>query len=146
MFRETLTGEAVLLHPLHVQIHHARARRRVESDGLAVRVLEPRGVERVRRVLGQVRKQVELHVARRGRVVAVDGPIALTDCTVEEDGACNIEALCPTKTNWRKINNAVVKALEDVTLADMMPEMVSILPHRPFEPAPQQSEQGGKIG
>ena len=79
-------------------------------------------------------------------IVAVDGPIALTDCTVEEDGACNIEALCPTKTNWRKINNAVVKALKDVTLADMMPEMVSILPPRPFEPVPQQSEQGGKIG
>lgn len=68
-------------------------------------------------------------------IAAVDGPIALTDCTVEEDGVCEIEALCPTRTNWKKINDAVVGALRDITLADMTPQMAPFVPHRPYEPA-----------
>ncbi len=68
-------------------------------------------------------------------IAAVDGPIALTDCTVEKDGVCEIEALCPTRTNWKKINNAVVGALRDVTLADMTPQMAPFVPHRPYAPA-----------
>ena len=65
---------------------------------------------------------------------AVDGPIALTDCTVDEDGVCEIEALCPTRTNWKKINDAVIDALRSVTLADMTPQMAPFVPHRPYEP------------
>lgn len=67
-------------------------------------------------------------------IVAVDGPIALTDCTVEEDGVCEIEALCPTRTNWKKINEAVVGALRGISLADMTPQMAPFVPHRPYEP------------
>ena len=79
-------------------------------------------------------------------IAAVDGPIALTDCTVEEDGVCDIEALCPTKTNWRKINDAVVGALRVVTLADMTPQIAPIVPHRPFEPSVNHAGQGGDVG
>lgn len=68
-------------------------------------------------------------------IVAVDGPIALTDCTVEENGVCEIEALCPTRTNWKKINEAVVGALRGITLADMTPQMAPFVPHRPYAPA-----------
>ena len=68
-------------------------------------------------------------------IAAVDGPIALTDCTVESDGVCEIEALCPTRTNWKKINEAVVGALRDISLADMTPQMVPFVPHRPYAPA-----------
>ena len=68
-------------------------------------------------------------------ITAVDGPIALTDCTVEEDGVCEIEALCPTRTNWKQINDAVVGALRNITLADMTPQMAPFVPHRPYEPA-----------
>ena len=68
-------------------------------------------------------------------IAAVDGPIALTDCTVESDGVCDIEALCPTRTNWKKINEAVVGALRDISLADMTPQMAPFVPHRPYEPA-----------
>ncbi|MDA1327233.1 MAG: SUF system Fe-S cluster assembly regulator [Proteobacteria bacterium] len=67
-------------------------------------------------------------------IVAVDGPIALTDCTVESDGVCEIEALCPTRTNWKKINEAVVGALRGISLADMTPQMAPFVPHRPYEP------------
>lgn len=52
-------------------------------------------------------------------VSALDGPIALTECMTADGVVCEIEALCPTQTNWRKINNALVEALESVSLAEM---------------------------
>ena len=52
-------------------------------------------------------------------VSAVEGPIALTECMTTQGAVCEIEALCPTRTNWRQINNALVEALDNVSLADM---------------------------
>jgi len=74
-------------------------------------------------------------------IAAVDGPIALTDCTVPEDGACDIEALCPTRTNWRKINDAVVDALSGITLADMTLPSPSFLPLGPVPAAAAAEKQ-----
>jgi len=49
----------------------------------------------------------------------VEGPIALTDC-IDADGAlCEIEALCPTRTNWWRINEVLTEALDGVSLAEM---------------------------
>ncbi len=63
---------------------------------------------------------------------AVDGPIGLTECTVEDTrGGCDFEALCPTRTNWQRINEAVISALQDITLADMAPPRVDFLPPAP---------------
>ncbi len=61
-------------------------------------------------------------------IAAVDGPIALTECTVPDENGCEHEALCPTRTNWRKINDAVVSALRGITLADMTPQMAPFVP------------------
>lgn len=52
-------------------------------------------------------------------VSALDGPIALTECMTADGAVCEIEALCPTRTNWRQINNALVEALDRVSLAEM---------------------------
>ncbi len=52
-------------------------------------------------------------------VSALDGPIALTECMTADGVVCEIEALCPTRTNWRQINNALVDALDSVSLAEM---------------------------
>jgi len=52
-------------------------------------------------------------------VSAVEGPIALTECMTSDGSACEIEAVCPTRTNWRQINDALVDALDNVSLADM---------------------------
>ncbi|MEC7490538.1 MAG: SUF system Fe-S cluster assembly regulator [Pseudomonadota bacterium] len=52
-------------------------------------------------------------------VSALDGPIALTECMTADGVACEIEALCPTRTNWHQINLALVGALERVSLTDM---------------------------
>ncbi len=59
-------------------------------------------------------------------IAALDGPIALTDCMDDEAGICDLESQCRTRTNWRKINDAINQALGSVTLADMM------LPDMPF--------------
>jgi FeS assembly SUF system regulator len=50
---------------------------------------------------------------------AVDGPIALTDCVGSDGTVCEIEALCPTRTNWKRINDVLVQALNGVSLAEM---------------------------
>jgi FeS assembly SUF system regulator len=52
-------------------------------------------------------------------VSALDGPIALTECMTSDGAVCEIEALCPTRTNWRQINNALIGALDSVSLAEM---------------------------
>ena len=54
-------------------------------------------------------------------IEAMDGPIAITDCAgaTEEDGCCSVEATCPVRGNWSKVNVAIRAALEAVTLADM---------------------------
>ena len=50
---------------------------------------------------------------------AVDGPIALTECVANDGTICEIEALCPTRTNWKRINDVLVEALRSVSLAEM---------------------------
>lgn len=55
-------------------------------------------------------------------IEAVDGPIALTDCSDHHSANCDIENLCPTSKGWKKLNHAVKQALATVTLADMMME------------------------
>lgn len=62
---------------------------------------------------------------------AVDGPVGLTECTVEDEGGCELEPLCPTRTNWLRINDAVIRALEGISLADMTPPDISFLPDGP---------------
>jgi len=51
-------------------------------------------------------------------VTAVDGPIALTECQ-EIGGVCSFEETCPTRGNWHKINDAVHRALDEISLAEM---------------------------
>jgi len=63
-------------------------------------------------------------------ITALEGPIALTACV---DGAidnCDVESLCPMRGNWDKVNRAIRRALQELTLADMMPE-----PMAPWAPS-----------
>lgn len=52
-------------------------------------------------------------------VEAMEGPLAMTECSVH-GGACGIEHSCAVRGNWRRINDVVVAALRDVTLAQML--------------------------
>jgi FeS assembly SUF system regulator len=52
-------------------------------------------------------------------IVALEGPIALTACIENGPGECEIEALCPARANWQRINDAIRHALEDVSVEEM---------------------------
>lgn len=51
-------------------------------------------------------------------VVAVEGPVALTECAGSHS-CCAIEHQCGVRGNWQLINSAIQHALESVTLAQM---------------------------
>jgi FeS assembly SUF system regulator len=51
-------------------------------------------------------------------IAALEGPVAITEC-VDEEGDCAHERLCPVRSNWHRINEAVLAALQGITLAEM---------------------------
>ena len=51
-------------------------------------------------------------------IAAIEGPIAMTECSVEE-GLCNQEDNCELRGNWQRISLAVAEALQQVSLAEM---------------------------
>ena len=51
-------------------------------------------------------------------IAAIEGPIAMTECSVEE-GLCSQEDSCDLRSNWQRISLAVAQALQDVSLAEM---------------------------
>ncbi len=73
---------------------------------------------------------------------AVDGPIALTDCIGPDGLICEIEALCPTRTNWQSINDAMIQALSSVSLSEMAVPRMDFVHHLPrrAEPAAAVAE------
>ncbi len=52
-------------------------------------------------------------------ITALDGPIALTECSDETTDECSYEAICRVKSHWLKINSVVRDALVRVTLDEM---------------------------
>lgn len=52
-------------------------------------------------------------------ISALEGPIALTECTVSHKG-CEQASGCRIQGNWHLINQKIAQALESVTLADMI--------------------------
>ena len=53
-------------------------------------------------------------------IAAIEGPMALTECSTDVTGLCNLESCCPIKSNQRIINQAVRGVLEKITLADLV--------------------------
>lgn len=52
-------------------------------------------------------------------IAALEGPVAITECIDAAPTECEHEPVCPTRTNWQKINQAVHRALHDITLEEM---------------------------
>lgn len=55
-------------------------------------------------------------------IIALEGPIGLTSCCVDEnpDTCCARETFCASKGHWWWITQAIVSALNKVTLAEMI--------------------------
>jgi FeS assembly SUF system regulator len=49
---------------------------------------------------------------------AFDGPVAITDCAAGAEN-CELESVCGVGTAWQKINLAIRRSLEDISLADL---------------------------
>lgn len=52
-------------------------------------------------------------------IMAMEGPIALTDCIEGGGDACQFHAHCVLSSNWSRINDAIYRALQDVSIKDM---------------------------
>jgi FeS assembly SUF system regulator len=50
---------------------------------------------------------------------ALEGPISMVQCG-SDPGACDQEALCPTRVNWTRISQEVEQALERVPISEML--------------------------
>ena len=62
-------------------------------------------------------------------IQALEGPIAVTECTDLIRGECGLERACPVRTNWHLINQAIQRALEGITLAEMTQPLRRSLVH-----------------
>lgn len=99
---------------------------------LATGIAEPT-VAKVLKTLGQAGVVESLRGARGGYrlarplsaiplsevIVAVDGPIALTACVDGGFGVCEAEGICAVRGRWDPVNEAIRRALSDITLADL---------------------------
>jgi len=50
---------------------------------------------------------------------ALEGEVVLVDC-LSEEGCCALEERCSVRGVWKRMNDAVVAVLDDVTLADLV--------------------------
>ena len=52
-------------------------------------------------------------------IEALEGPIALTACVEGTPDICSVEALCPMRGHWNRVNLAIKDALDKVSLAEL---------------------------
>jgi len=80
-------------------------------------------VETVRGAHGGYRLAVPPHAIRVGEVVrALEGPIAVTDCALEEgaETPCDRGSTCLTRHLWLRVSNSIAEVLDSTTLADLI--------------------------
>lgn len=65
---------------------------------------------------GLARQAEEISMAEI--IAALEGPIAITEC-ISVEGDCSHEPLCPVRSNWQRINQAVRAALMGISLSEM---------------------------
>ena len=53
-------------------------------------------------------------------IVALEGPVQLTSCVSGDDECCSHSPNCSMKGKWNPVNDAMQKALENVSLAQMI--------------------------
>lgn len=52
-------------------------------------------------------------------IVALEGPVAITECSTDE-GNCDLEDVCRVGGAWQRINLAIYRALQDISLAELI--------------------------
>jgi FeS assembly SUF system regulator len=50
---------------------------------------------------------------------AFEGPVSITECSAS-DSHCGLEPVCSVGTAWQRINVAIRRALDEISLADLL--------------------------
>lgn len=59
-------------------------------------------------------------------ISALEGPVALTACVDGATGHCGVEAMCPIRGRWDKVNTAIRSALDAITLSEIAETSTSL--------------------
>ena len=59
------------------------------------------------------------HISAADVIDALEGPVSITECSAT-DSNCEHEHVCNVGGSWQQINTAIRKALEDVSLLDLL--------------------------
>ena len=73
---------------------------------------------------------------------ALEGPIGITECIDDTPGECSLEARCPVRGNWHRINEAIRQALDGISLAEMARPQAPPLVSLGSAPAARDAELG----
>ena len=79
-------------------------------------------------------------------ITAIEGPIALTECSTSCPGQCDLEPVCPVRDNWRKINRVIRNSLESLSLFHMARGLPRKRPGRAEQASSGLMLIGGKRG
>lgn len=70
---------------------------------------------------------------------ALEGPVAITECSTT-DGSCDLEATCQVGTAWQRINAAIRRSLQDISLAELTAASAPLVPRIDLRRAPDKSD------
>ena len=59
------------------------------------------------------------HISAADVIDALEGPVSITECSAS-DSDCEHEGVCSVGGAWQRINVAIRRALQDVTLNDLL--------------------------
>ncbi len=73
-------------------------------------------------------------------IEALEGPIAITECSTDDPGSCVYKTHCNVNDHWNRINHVIRGALEGISLQEMSrlapAHTVSVTPFYSVAPAP----------
>jgi FeS assembly SUF system regulator len=75
-------------------------------------------------------------------IKALEGPIAITECNTSTP--CELEQLCPVGSNWKRINQAILGALQ-ITLEEMAKPLGVDFMARPLGSKSSTARPGDKL-
>ncbi len=71
---------------------------------------------------------------------SLEGPVALTECSIAA-GLCTQEDACAVRPNWQRINQVVLEALEQVSLAEFTRPAAIPIANAGAEPYPNMMDR-----
>ena len=69
---------------------------------------------------GYMLSKTPLEITMAAVITALEGPVMLTSCVDGSDDCCSHSISCSMKGKWNPVNDAMQKALENVSLAQMI--------------------------